>query len=304
MSGLLKRLHILLCCLIFSLAFAKTYGQKVSPEAFSAWAARNNFVSGTDWRDHLDLSPGNMGPNALPVMQSIRGEVDSVASFRIGGNYHTAPGDRTTDLALELRYPFGDRASLRIRYVLVERYSLSEELALSRNVLREDLDGVAHGDVTVDGLFQLIKGHAKFPDFTVAIRVKTASGTDLEGLRNTDTPGYAFEGSFGKDFVLPKGDIVLRPYASGGFFVWQLFGAEATQNDAYTYSVGLAQRFAKVNSFVEWAGYSGWMQELDQPMVIRGGVRTNGRLAYTLDVSQGLRNWEYFTIGLGLKYGW
>ena len=304
MSNLVKRLCVLLYCIVFCTAFAKTYGQKVSPEAFDNWAGRNNFVQGTDWRDLLDISPGNMGPNALPVMQSIRGEVDSLASFRISGNYHTAPGDRASDLAAEFRYPVGDRASLRIRYVLFERYSLSEELALQRNALREDLDGVAFGDVTVDGLFQVIEGHNKFPDVTIAVRVKTASGTDLEALRNTDTPGYAFEGSFGRDFVLPKGDVVLRPYASGGFFVWQLFGPQATQNDAYTYAVGCAQRFAKLNSFIEWAGYSGWMQELDQPMVVRGGIRTNGKLGYTLDISQGLRNWEYFTIGLGLKYEW
>ncbi len=304
MSSRMKRLHILLCLVVLSAAFAKTFGQKVTAEAFDNWAIRNNFVAGTDWRNLLNVSPGNMGPNALPVMATIRGEVDSVASFGVSGNFHTSTGDRATDIAGELRHPFGDRASLRIRYVLVEKFALSKELALSRNILREDLDGVVFGDVTVDGLFQVIKDHPKYPDFTIAIRIKTASGTGLEALRNTDTPGYAFEGSFGKDYVLPASDVTIRPYASGGFFVWQIYDPRNTQNDAYTYSLGCTQRFAKFHSFVEWAGYSGWMRELDQPMVFRGGISTNGSFAANLNVSQGIRDFEYLSISLGLRYTW
>jgi len=300
-------LPILKLCLMVLLvcsAFAKTQGQKVSEQAFADWSIRNGHQAGDDWRSFLLIAPANMGPNALPVMVTVRGEVDSVASFSVSGNYHTAPGDVTTDLALDLRYPFGDRASVRVRYVLFERFNMSEELALSRNVLRADLEGVAFGDVMVDGLFQAIKDHPSFPDFTIALRLKTASGTALEGMRFTDAPGYAFEGSFGKDYVLSQQEVTLRPYASAGFFVWQRFDRETPQNDAYTYSIGCAQRFKKVHSFVEWAGYSGWMRELDQPMVVRGGISTNGRLSVSLNVSKGIRDFAYFTAGVGLSYAW
>ena len=295
----LSMVFVLICS-----AYAKTNAQKVSAQAFGDWVIRNGYESGFDWRSYLDISPGNMGPNALPVMTSIRGEADSVASFRLSSNFHSSPGDKANDLAGELRYPFSDRASIRIRYVLVEWFEMTEELALQRNVLRGDLSGRAYGDITVDGLFQAIKDHPKFPDFTIAMRLKTASGTALEAMRNTDAPGYAFEGSFGKDLVLPKGDILLRPYASGGFFVWQRFDRETPQNDAYTYSIGCAQQFRKVRSFIEWAGYSGWMRVLDQPMVVRGGISTNGRLAVHFNVSKGIRDFEYLTIGAGLRMTW
>jgi len=293
-------LLLILCCA----AFAKTSAQKVSAQAFSDWAIRNGFEAGFDWRSYLDIAPGNMGPNALPVMASIQGQADSIASFSIGSNFHSAIGDRANDLAGELRYPFGERASIRIRYVLVEWFKMSEELALRRNVLRSDLQGKAYGDITVDGLFQAIKNHPTLPDFTISVRVKTASGTGLEVLRNTDAPGYAFEGSFGKDLVLPKGNVLLRPYASGGFFVWQRYDRETPQNDAYTYSVGCAQRFRKVHSFIEWAGYSGWMRSLDQPMVVRGGLATNGRVALNLSFSKGIRDFEYLTLGAGMRFTW
>jgi len=286
------------------LAFAKTNAQKVSPQAFSAWAARNNFQAGQDWRSYLLIAPANMGPNALPVMTTIQGEVDSIASFGVSGNVHTMPGDQASDVVAELRYPFGERASLRIRYVVVEWFSMSEELALTRNVLRQDLSGLAYGDVSVDGLFQVIKDHSKFPDFTLAIRLKTASGTALEAMRNTDAPGYAFEGSFGKDYVLKNKRLVLRPYASAGFFVWQRFDLQTPQNDAYTYSLGCAQKGEKISAFLEWAGYSGWMRTLDQPMVVRAGISTAGVLRFNLQVSKGIRDFEYLTVGGGLSYVW
>ncbi|MFK8057303.1 MAG: hypothetical protein AB8F78_14360 [Saprospiraceae bacterium] len=304
MIGSFKLLRIALLVFVLCSAFAKTQAQKVSPQAFSDWASRNGFQAGQDWRSYLFIAPGNMGPNALPVMVTVRGQADSSASFSVSGNYHTAPGDRATDLTAELRYPFGDRASIRVRYVLVERFNMSQQLALSRNVLRDELSGVAYGDVMVDGLFQAVKDHPTFPDFTIAVRVKTASGTGLEGMRHTDAPGYAFEGSFGKDYSLAKRDITLRPYASAGFFVWQMYDRETPQNDAYTYAIGCAQRFKKVHSFVEWAGYSGWMRTLDQPMVVRGGVSTNGRLSANLTVSKGIRDFKYLTVGAGLNFTW
>lgn len=303
MSVALRLSRRLIFVLLVCSAFAKTQAQKVSPEAFSTWAARNGYQAGEDWRRFLLIAPGNMGPNALPVLESIRGAVDSLASFSVSSNFHTSPGDNATDLVADFRYPFGERASLRIRYVLVEWYEMSEQLALSRNVLRADLRGTAYGDVMVDGLFQAIKGNPKFPDFTIAVRVKTASGTDLEAMRFTDTPGYTFEGSFGKDYGLKSGT-TLRPYASGGFFVWQRFNRQTPQNDAYTYAVGCAQRSKKLHSFVEWAGYSGWIQELDQPMVIRGGVSSSGRVAFNIRLSKGLRDFDYFTAGAGVRYSW
>ena len=290
--------------LLMSSAFAKTNAQKVSPQAFSNWAVRNGFQAGQDWRSYLLIAPANMGPNALPVMTCIRGQADSLASFSVSGNIHTMPGDRANDLAAELRYPFGERASIRIRYVLVEWFEMSEEIALSRNVLRAELSGRAYGDVSVDGLFQAIKNHPQLPDFTIGVRVKTASGTALEAMRNTDAPGYAFEGSFGKDYFLKRQNVVLRPYASGGFFVWQRYNRETPQNDAYTYSIGCSQHSKTFNAYMEWAGYSGWMRTQDQPMVVRGGISTNGRLTVYLDLSKGIRDFDYLTVGAGVKYAW
>ena len=278
--------------------------QNVSVDEFGRWAGRNGFQAGQNWRSYLAIEPGSLGPNGLPVMPSLRGRVDSVASFSVSSNLHTAPGDQAVDISLEGRYSFGSRASLRVRYIAVEWFEMSRQLALERNVLSDSLSGVAFGDVYVDGLFQVIKGHRSLPDATLAVRVKTASGTDLESMRFSDTPGYAFSASFGKNLPLAGASNELRLYGSGGFYVWQRFNIQTPQNDAYTYSLGAELHNRYVVAFAEWAGYSGWADRLDQPMVVRGGVHTVGPLSAGLLLSQGLRHYPYFSLGVSLTYQW
>lgn len=279
--------------------------QDVSPEAFAAWASRNDYQPGRDWRSYLLIAPGNMGPNALPVAPTIRGRVDTAISVGLAANGHSAPGDRAADLTLAAAYPFGRRASLRLRYTVREWYEYDEAAALERNALRPAGAYSAAGDFWVEGVFQVLRQRDRRPDVALSARIKTASGGDVEGLRFTDSPGYWFDASVGRDLEVGAArGWTLRPYASAGFFVWQRFGADSPQNDAFTYAGGAHITDGAWTASLEAAGYAGYTSALDQPLVIRGGLqRICGRsILLHLAAQHGVHDWQYTSVELGL--GW
>lgn len=289
-------------------AFAKTASaQDVSAAELTDWSQRVGYDATRDWRSYLRVAPGTLGPNGLPVWPTLRGRVDTTVVLAATARHHHAPGDRTTDLALAVAVPFGRRASLRVRYLLREWYRVGEGWLRDRDALRAPGAYASAGDVYVEGLFQLWRARRWWPDAALALRVKTASGGDLEGMRHSDSPGYAFDVSFGRDYAVGS-DAQLRPYAAGGFFVWQRFGRASPQNDAGTYALGLA--FAKTGPRValrastELAGYAGYTGRDDAPLVWRGqaGVHLSRRWTITALAERGLVDWAYTTIGL--RVGW
>ena len=281
--------------------------QDVGADARATWQRRVGFVEGTDWRSYLLIAPGAMGPNALPVAPTLAGRVDSVYGFRVSATaYDGWLGDRAQDLTAELRVPFGRRASLRVRYVALERFRLSDRFVAEHAApAPADSAGVTTGDVHVEGLFQVVRDRRGWPDIAIAVRAKTASGGGLEALRYTDTPGYAFDASFGKAYALARG-ARLRVFAAGGFFVWQRFGAVSPQNDAYTYAAGARLRRGAWSLRSELAGYSGWTELRDRPVVWRSALGWNGGAssgwAVRLNVDAGLRDWRYRAFGVGVGY--
>ena len=279
--------------------------QDVSPEAFAAWATRNDYAPGRDWRSYLLIAPGNLGPNALPVAPTIAGRVDTAIALSATANVHRAPGDRATDLTLAAAYPFGRRASLRVRYTLREWYRYDEAVALARNALRPAGSYSAAGDVWVEGVFQVSRQRARRPDVALAARIKTASGGDVEGLRFTDSPGYWFDASAGKDVrVGAAGAWTLRPFASAGFFVWQRFGESAPQNDAFTYAGGLRARRGPWWGWLEAAGYAGYTGLDDQPLLLRTHLTHELPAGFALAATGtvGVRDWPYGSLGFTARW--
>ena len=285
---------------------ARGAAQEVSPAAFAAWAARNDYVPGTDWRSYLLIAPGNMGPNALPVFPTVRGRVDTAARASLAATHHRAPGDRATDLTAEVRWPFGRRASLRVRYTALEWYRYDESVALARNTVRPAGSGVAQGDVYVEGIFQLVRERRRWPDLALAARIKTAASSDVEAMRYTDTPGYAFDVSGGKDIALRRGRGVLRPFASAGFFVWQRFGEGNPQNDAFTYAAGAQWGRGRWEVVAQVAGYAGYTGELDQPLVTRASIGWRlpaSRWRFDVGAEFGVRDYAYDAATARLVFG-
>ena len=286
-------------------AFAKTcQGQAVSTAEFDAWAARNSYQLGRDWRSYLLIAPGNMGPNALPVSRSNFGYVDSVSSLGASAAVHFNRQDPTQDVALHGVYRLGKRASLQVHYLLREWYDTSPELATARNSLQRPARGSIDGDVQVNVLLDVLGRRADQLNAVVAVRVKTASGSGLEALRFTDSPGYQFDASLGKSYRLDA-KTRLRPYGSGGFFVWQRFGAGSPQNDAYTYSAGLRFERPRLQCAVELAGYSGWTEQQDRPVQLRSVIsfqQPGARFRGQLHLTHGLRDYGYTSLRTSLIY--
>ena len=130
-------------------------------------------------------------------------------------------------------------------------------------------------------------------------------------MRFTDTPGYAFDVSAGRSFRTNR--LSWRPYAALGFYVWQRFGQDNPQNDAFTYAGGVqltclrsGSEHASFVASAEVAGYVGYTEQADAPAVARfeGStfVGAGSHLRLGLRIERGLHDWDYTSAGLRLGY--
>ena len=310
-----KCFSVLSCTIFLSMGCCGTLlAQEVDPEVWAAWSLRNNLGPGSNWRDHLDIAPGSMGPNALPVPDRFAGRLSSHFMFAAEHGRHFMPGERSEDFGIRMLIPFGKNVNFRTRYIMREWYRYSDSLALARNTLTPAGSGSTSGDVVFDVLMQVLD-QDRFPlSVLMGLHVKTASGEALEAMRYTDAPSYAF------DLTLSRDIGALRLYGGGGFYVWQRFSLGAPQNDAFSYLGGLSWSGAafQQNSLnakgavqlrSELSGYSGWTDGRDDIMLWRNVLEWQPAAAgwYTgLWIEKGFQDFSYTSIRLvaGRQFNW
>ena len=189
---------------------------QAQPDNMNWWNNRHNWDYVRSWSDYMELQPGTMGPNALPVPELRNGAMDSSFSFLTAGEIHTAPNDFTGNLFLGANIPIKNAVSIQVWWVPVEYFETDTLVRDFRKARSWDPKGYSVGDVYIATLIPVVRNHAKWPDILLGINLKTASGNNLENARFTDAPGYYFDVSFGKTYAL--GDSwTIRPHAMGGF---------------------------------------------------------------------------------------
>ena len=145
------------------------------------------------------ISPGYFGPNALPVPELKRGFLTTKAEFELTASNHFHSGDPTQDISARTYLPFADgKIAVEVYGVLFEHYNYTEEIRNERISRDEDGEGYAIGDLYFTTLIQVFKDR-KFPNTLFRAALKTASGSNLDGARYIDSPGYFFDVSFSKD---------------------------------------------------------------------------------------------------------
>ena len=278
-----------------------------SQNDYTWWDNKNNWIRGTHWHEYINISPGFMGPNALPVPTIQNGVLSKKSTFKFAVEKHSSKGDETENVYTELYLPlYSDKVGFSIYGVPAEHYkmdTLTRDIRSSRDY---DGEGYAFGDVYFSTYIQLLEEHAKLPDILLTVNVKTASGGGLDAARFTDAPAYFFDLSFGKTYDL-NGAIIqsIRPHAMFGFFAWQTYEDNRRQNDAPVWGFGVdlhSKKLAFINSF---GGYDGYLATGDKSFVYRSTLKSKleSVVNYELRFQQGFYDFEYtsFRIGCSLN---
>jgi hypothetical protein len=180
--------------------------------------------------------------------------------------------------------------------VVIEHYAMSDSIRDARIARDKDGKGVAVGDIYFSTLIQVVKGK-KFPDTMFRMAGRTSSGSQIEGARYSDSPGYFFDLSFSKEFPGKNEKMSFLPFGSFGFYSWQTNDDLNLQNDAFMYGAGADLKWSRWSVSNSLSGYSGYKKERDKPMVYTFDLsHTLKRQTLRLQYLYGIRDWNYQTI--------
>ena len=187
--------------LIFLLFYISAAIGQDSKVDYTWWNELHDWETGDPgWRNWIIISPGYLGPNALPVPPVKKGFLEEKTEIELSASNHFHEGDPIQDISGRCYIPFADnKIAIEMYGVILEHFSYSEEIRNERYTRIEDGKGYAAGDFYFSTLVQIFKDR-KFPNTLFRFAAKTASGNQLEGARHADSPGYFFDLSFSKDF--------------------------------------------------------------------------------------------------------
>src|SRR5690554_1306193 len=121
--------------LILLLSAGVLYGRAQEPTGdYTWWNQQHGWKEGDPgWRNWIIMSPGYLGPNALPVPHLQKGIVRDKAEAELTVSHHFHAGDPTSDLSAFFYIPFaGSRAAIEVYSVAVEKFAFSENIRNER----------------------------------------------------------------------------------------------------------------------------------------------------------------------------
>ncbi len=288
------RIGLLLFIFLFSVSPALAQNDV---DDYTWWNERHGWQEGDPgWRNWMKITPGYLGPNALPVPPVKKGILQGKTTWEIITSGHFHPGDPTQDLSGHLTIPFANKKiAIEMYGMILERYAFSESIRDERFARDKDGKGYSVGDFYFSTLVQVSKNR-RFPNTLFRFTAKTASGGQLKAARHSDSPGYFFDFSFSK----VQGDIqngLFRPFGLVGFYSWQTNDENNLQNDALLYALGAD--FEKQNWLfsASWSGYSGYKNRRDRPMQLNFDLQKSfGANALRVQYHHSVREWGYQTV--------
>ena len=288
------------CLLVFiGLTFANT----VSAQNYDWWIYKHNWDFHSHWTTYLNVAPAYFGPNALPVLETRNARIEKDWAIEFRPETHFQNNDFTVDLFTRAVAPLGKRVSFEVFLVPLEYYSISDtNIRDERFIRNQEPKGFAGGDFWIGTHIQILEDFKRWPDIQLSVYMKTASGTNLEDARYTDTPGYSIFFSMGKYISGDaSSDNSLRWYANLGTYVWQTYEYLHFQNDAINYGAAFEWKRKSWYANLECAGYFGYLGDGDRPVLVRtqiGKTIRNTDLAFRY--SYGLNDFPYQTFAVSL----
>ncbi len=271
---------------------------------YSWWEQIHNWDGHTSWFKYIIFSPQYLGPNALPVPEVNKGIVGAQGVLELSADGHFSKGDKTQDLFTKLYYPIVGKLIAVEGYVVpIEHFKMDTATRDIRAARVKSGEGTAGGDIYFATIIQLIKDK-KFPDVAFRMTCRTASGTNVSAARYTDSPGYFFDLSIGKNYIKDNRYFhTIRPYGMAGFYSWQTNSERNRQDDAFLYGAGIDFISKKITISASAGGYIGYLKNHDKPAVAKiSFIRKGDHFNYGLTYQAGLSDYPYNSIRLSLEY--
>jgi hypothetical protein len=219
-------------------------------------------------------SPGRLGPNGLPVPYANRAHVGEQWLVEAAGQFAWDPdGDTTVNPWFSFFIPLKDIAGFMIFSRPVEEFHTSERMRDFRNARRQS--GVTPGDLYFLTMIQILDARKLPLDLAFHLTLKTTTGKGLADARHINAPAYYFDLTAGRSWAAGRATVSVSALIS--FIAWQ--AKVDAQDDAMGYGVAASVKAGAWIVASELAGYAGWIENGDRPLVARVRVdRALGRM--------------------------
>jgi hypothetical protein len=197
-----------------------------------------------------------------------------------------------------------DRVSLDLSWVPAEWFQMSHAVKEKRKVYWEDYYlKKAHGDIYTNITFRIFNRWRKNIDLALRIGYRYASSDGVGAARMTNTPGYYFDVSAGKNFS-PQS--AWKWIGMIGFYVWQTNNDRPRlyQDDAFLTGFGVEFNKNKFRMQSYVAGYFGYFENYDDdPVVYRLSLEKKFKKnSWLFRFQQGLNDIHYSSFETGIKF--
>ncbi len=276
--------------------------------------------STADWVDFrsvhvnkwLQIAPGKMGPNALPVPEMDYALVDTISNFEVGVHSHTMKGDQAINSFLSFQWTIVPRkVGVKFWAFPTETFRMDNSVRDERQIYWDDTGWMTNpGDLWISTFIQIIQDKKFLPDITFNYSAKTTTGWATHA-RYTDGAANYYYASFGKS-VFPKKGLLdeIRLAAMTGFYVWQTNKVEMAQDEGPLYEFGLILRSGQFSWINEMGGYCGYdvykyigITGDNDPLIYRSRLmKTGKRFEWKLEYQTGFRDYDYHTFRFSVGY--
>jgi len=273
-----------------------------------------------DWTDFgsshinkwLQIAPGTLGPNALPVPFMDYGLLDSLSNIEIGTHAHFMEGDQAINSYLSFYWAVVPKiVVVHIWGNPTETFQTDNSVRDDRQIYYDDTGWITQGgDMWISTYIQLIKGRKNWPDISINYSSKTTIGGATQG-RYTDAPANYYYTALGKSF-LPKNGFIdeIRIGAMVGFYVWQTNKVELAQDEGVLYEFGIDLNHKNWSWRNEIGGYSAYgayqyigVDDENDPLIFRTNLKSSGkRFDWKCEYQTGFRDYYYQTFRVSVLY--
>ena len=159
-------------------------------------------AAGPNRRRYINISPGYMGPNALPVVRLFDAKYDDQLWLDTQWQFHEGNGDQTNNAFLRLNIPVAkDIVNLYLFNVPYESWKTTAATRDERRAMNIAAQGKNSGDLFFGFNIMILKEEKAFVSAMFNVEVKTTTGWQIENARFTDHGMYTYGGHFSKTLI-------------------------------------------------------------------------------------------------------
>lgn len=260
----------------------------------------------------IQVAPGKLGPNALPVPEMDYALVGTRSGLEIGAHANIMKGDSSVNSYMAFHWAVvPEKVAVKVWGIPSETFRTTNEVRDERQIYYDDMGWITNGgDLWISTYIQLLRNKRLLPELVLNYSMKTTTGAILQG-RYTDAPAHYFYLAAGKSFF-PEASFVneIRLAGMGGIYIWQTNKVEMAQDEGPVFQAGIMLRHKRFLLYNEAGGYDGYgaygfmdVADYNNPVVYRARLQRQGKhIDWKLEYKTGWIDYNYTTLKLELVY--